>query len=68
MTLFDLIIYGAQQIPDNVQIITGILGRGRREDNMEIERPTTPDHKENKRKRKLSINDENVSKKHISST
>lgn len=61
-------IYGAQPITDNVQIITGILGRGRLEDNMEIERPTTPDQKENKRKRRLTINDENVSRKHISST
>lgn len=70
MTLFDLIIYGAQLIPDNIQRVTygEILRRAREQHNMEVERPTTPDNKENKRKRKLSIDDENVSKKHISST
>jgi hypothetical protein len=63
-------MYGAQDIPDNIQRVTygEILRRAREQHDMEIERPTTPDNKENKRKRRLSINDEIKSKKHISST
>lgn len=68
MTLFDLLMYGAQPIPDNIQIVTlGEIRRARDHD-MEVERPTTPDQKDNKRKRRLSINEEYISKKHISST
>jgi hypothetical protein len=66
MTLFDLLIYGAQPIPDNIQIVT--FGDIRRQQYMEVETPSTPDTKETTRKRRLSINEENVSKKHISST
>lgn len=70
MTLFSLLMYGAQDIPDNIQRVTygETLRRAREQHNMEVERPTTPDNKENKRKRRLSINDEIKSKKHISST